>query len=147
MRRITNSKGFSALEVLLAMGIVTMIAVFTVPNYQLFQVRNDARAMTLRAVDMLNEARLRARAGDRTGDWGVNFTSSEITLFQGSTFASRNTSLDTVFPLPSTVTVSAPKEIVFEHLYASTTPDSVALNFIDGSSNTISVNQLGAILE
>jgi len=110
----SNKRGFTIVEMLLSIALVTIIAGIGVPIYQSLQVRNDLDVAVDSFVQSARRAQVLARASDGDTNWGVYATSSTIAIFKGASYAGRDSDYDEVFLVPTSITPSGVQEIVFE---------------------------------
>lgn len=83
---MTNNKGFSLLEVIIAMTIVTLVAVTVFVSLSAYRSRHEVSDMATNLVSALSQARTKTVAGYNDMSYGVNIASTSITLFSGSSF-------------------------------------------------------------
>lgn len=106
-------QGFTLLEMLLSVAVIALIAGFTIPLYQTFQVKNDLDITANTWVQTLRRAQVLAQAVDGDTAWGAKVQSASLTLFKGASFAARDPDYDEIFDVPNTITPSGVAEIVF----------------------------------
>ncbi|MBF8280252.1 MAG: hypothetical protein HW383_25 [Candidatus Magasanikbacteria bacterium] len=95
-------------------------------------------------VNALRRAQYRAFSQDRESAWGVDITTSTITLFRGTNFATRNTDFDETTDLSAVGSLSGPTRFIFQTFTGK--PDTTGTTTIqatDGTSLNISVNGYG----
>ncbi|MEK7583636.1 MAG: type II secretion system protein, partial [Patescibacteria group bacterium] len=87
-------RGFTLIEVLLAVLLIGVLASAAVPAFQSFQQRSDLAV----AIDAVAQRYRRAQALSRavSGDspWGVHVATGSVIVFRGISFAGRNASYD-----------------------------------------------------
>ncbi len=110
---LNANKGFTLLEVLLSAALITIIAGFSFPIYQSFQVRNDIDIAQTTAGQTLRRAQILSQSVDGDISWGVKIQSGSIVLFKGANYAGRDVNFDEIFILPSSIVPSGLTEIVF----------------------------------
>lgn len=138
-------KGFSLLEVLLAISILTIIAGIFTPIYGYFYNRNNLDLAAQQTVQSIRHAQILAKNSERDADWGVYLNSNLITVFKGGAYLTRDTLYDESEGLPGGTTASLPTEIVFSK--ASGTPKtfpSITLSQ-NNESKIITINSQGII--
>jgi prepilin-type N-terminal cleavage/methylation domain-containing protein len=141
-----NQHGFTLLELLLSVAIITMLVGMSLPVYESFVRRNDLDLTTQRVADVVRRAEVYARGSSGDSAWGVEFLSTGITLFRGSTYSSRNTAYDETVTLPGTVTVSGTTELIFSRLSGfPNAAGSIALASTTNDTRTITVNAKGMV--
>lgn len=144
--RTRQKSGFTLLEVLLSVAVITLISGIFLVVYQAFQVRNDLDIAATTYVHTLRRAQILSQAVDGDMPWGVYIVSGNITLFRGTSYITRESSLDEIFDLPASITPSGISEIVFNKL--SGLPQitgSVTLTSNTNETNIITINSKGTI--
>ncbi len=106
--------GFSAVELLITIGLMTTAAGVMVPMFREYQINADLNTATEHMVQALRSAQTLSQSGKFDALWGVYFP--EATLFAGDTYAQRNTDNDTVFPMASTIETSGLTETLFTRI-------------------------------
>lgn len=139
------SYGFTFIELLLSVSFVLILLLLTVPFYSRFFAQNDVANTTDVLVGSLRKAQLYSMMGRQNGTWGVNYSSNTITLFQGSTYATRNNALDERFNVNSAVTITGLTELTFAR--GTGTPSAAPSIAVSGNSNTktITINGQGVV--
>ncbi|MDP3954241.1 MAG: prepilin-type N-terminal cleavage/methylation domain-containing protein [bacterium] len=113
-----NQWGFTAVEVLMVIGIFSLLAglglFISMDFYRSYSFRSD-RDMT---ISILERARAQSLANINESAHGVRFDSgsSKLILFQGNSYDDRDTSLDQEISLNSGIAVTGINEVVFEQL-------------------------------
>ena len=108
-----SPKGFTLLEVLLSIGLITVLAGLSLPVYQALQNRNDLDIATVTVAQTLRRAQLLSQAVDGDTNCGIKLQSGSVTLFKGTSYAARDASFDEVFDVPTSITQSGVGEVVF----------------------------------
>lgn len=110
---ISHKKGFTLVELLLTVAIVSVLGGVLFPlSYSFFQAQlldetREGIAGTLRYAGSL------AIAGKRDAQFGVKILPDSYVMFEGDSYAARTAGEDLSFPLPSSITITGPDEIVF----------------------------------
>ena len=141
-----NNSGFTLLEVLLSVAVIALIAGLGAPIYQSFQVRNDLDVATNTISQSLRRAQVLSQAVDGDTTWGISVQSGAIILFQGASYASRNTNFDEVFDLPGSITPSGVSEIIYEKFTGEPqNTGTVTLTSNTNEARNITINEKGNI--
>ena len=141
-----NQQGFTLIEVLLSVAILTLLTGLSLPVYETFVRRNDLDLTTQSIVASVRRAESYARGVNGDSTWGIEFLSSGVTLFQGATYASRNSAFDETIPLPNSLSISGTTEVVFSKLSAApSTTGSVTLSGTTNDTRTITINAKGMV--
>ncbi len=148
--KISNSKlkpaGFTILEVMLAIALITVIAGIGIPVYQTFQVKNDLDVTVNIWTQTIARAEVLSQGVDGDTTWGVKVQSGNIILFKGASFATRDVDFDESFDVPTSITASGLTEIVFNKF--SGFPQSTGTTTFDstiGESRTVTINSKGTL--
>lgn len=146
MKYLSQKSGFTLIEVLLSLAIISIIVGITVPVYQILQNRTDLNSVRSALAQSLRRAQVLARSGASDSAWGVKAQTSTITLFYGNSYLTHDSSTDEVYEVPSNLIFSGVTEIIFSKLtgepltYGTTTMTSV-----NGEIKTIYTNAKGFV--
>lgn len=111
-----QSRGFTLIELMLSIAVIAIITGMSAPVYQSFQVRNDLDIAAVTATQYLRRATVLSQAVDGNINWGVKVQSGDITIFKGTSYASRDSTYDEVSEVPTSITPSGVSEVVFTKL-------------------------------
>jgi prepilin-type N-terminal cleavage/methylation domain-containing protein len=134
MPRSSNS-GFTLLEIILVIALISILTGITIPVYQSYQNRNDLESTLSLVKHLLSKAQLMSQASVLDSSWGVHLEQYEITLFRGSDFSSRDTTFDQTTQVYGGSVVDG--EVVFEKFTGHTTTTDID---ITNSNETLVVN-------
>jgi Tfp pilus assembly protein FimT len=140
-----NAAGFSLAELLVVFTLFLMTFGITAAlgGWSQRTQELDHAKETLRN-DLLM-ARKDAISGSYDMSWGVRFTTSTITRFQGATYATRNATFDAVSDFGSHITIAGPQEIVFQRPSGNPSVTGT-ITLTDGNKTvTSTINQYGGI--
>jgi prepilin-type N-terminal cleavage/methylation domain-containing protein len=139
-------KGFTLVEVLLSIAVIAVIAVFSVPVFQRFQVKNDLDIAASTTAQSLRRSQVLAQAVDGDTTWGVKILSGSIVIFKGASYAARDTSFDETTTFPSSITPSGLDEVVFSKLFGEpSSTGSVTLTSSNADVRTVTINAKGTV--
>jgi prepilin-type N-terminal cleavage/methylation domain-containing protein len=139
-----KKSGFTLIEILLSIALLAIIFAISAPIYQSFQNRNDLNMTADTIVQSLRRAQIlsQSSAGDTSS--GVKIQAPSIIVFRGTSFATRDSSLDEVFPLPASITPSGINEVVFSVTFGQpSVTGNINLNSNINESKTITINAKG----
>lgn len=141
------SRGFTLVEMLLSVALLSLIAGISIPVYQQFQVRNNVDITASNVVESLRRASILAQGGYEDSTWSVNISTSSIILYKGSTFATRDTTYDEVIAITPDVIPSGMSDVTFARLtgFPSTTLTPIVLTSSSNETRTITLNAKGTI--
>lgn len=106
--------GFALIEVLLVIGVLSVVSGMAVPLYRDYQIRNDLNVATEQVTQGLARARLLSQSAQNDDGWGFYIPAG--VLYKGSSYASRNSQYDEVYPMPGTITPSGLLEVYYSKL-------------------------------
>jgi Tfp pilus assembly protein FimT len=138
-------QGFTLVEVML-------VSVFIIALFQLVTVFG-IKAIYLQEIDQVREtirnelayARDQAMSSSGGASWGVQFTSSTMTQYKGSSYASRDQEYDRVNDFGSRITMTGDSQIVFTPPFGEVQA-SGTVNVTNGTQTAIiTVNPYGTI--
>ena len=113
-----SSFGFTLIELLLVVTIMLAIGAPSSIFFSNFLTQNAVSSTQTRLINQLRKAQMYAMMGKENGNWGVRFglvgSNKTITLFQGNSYALRNSAFDELFTEnPNVLTSAYPLEIFF----------------------------------
>lgn len=143
---MTNQAGFTLLELLTSVAILTIVAGLSLPVYQSFVGRNDLDLSVQTVTSMIRRAETYARSGKTDTSWSVAIQSGVVTIFQGTSYVTRNTAYDETYDLPDSVTPSGLSEIQFSELKAApNTTGTITLTSNTNDTRTLTLNAKGMV--
>jgi len=141
-----GQRGFTLVELLLSMMIISVLVGLSLPVYHSFNTRNDLDITTRSVAAMLRRAQTYSRGVHGDSQWGVAIQSSSATLFKGATYASRDSSYDETATIPASMTTSGLTEIVYTKLSgAPSTSGNITFTVSVNDTRTINVNAKGTV--
>ncbi len=141
--------GFTLLEVLLSLALISILATISIPVTQSWQQNNDINVAAVTIGQTLRRSQALSQAMAADSAWGVAVDSADnnkIILFRGDSFGSRDPSFDEEFDLPSTISLTGLNEIVYSK--SSGLPSSTGsfnLTSINNQSRGVTVNVKGIV--
>jgi prepilin-type N-terminal cleavage/methylation domain-containing protein len=138
--------GFTLIELLLTVTLLALIGGIGVPVYNSFQTRNSLDLAASAYTSGIRRAQIQARGMAGDSAWGVRVDSGVITIFKGSTYASRDTTYDETFTIPTSISLNGQQEFVFEKFTGlPLAAGSLSLTSSDNDVKAITVNQKGMV--
>src|SRR3989344_2125704 len=116
MNSIRLHAGFTLVELLLSVALITVLLGMSMPVYRTLYVDNDLEIIASITADTLRRAQVLSYANEGNSSWGVHVSSDSIMLFKGSSFAARDASFDEISTLSAGTTPSGITDIVFTRL-------------------------------
>lgn len=140
-----HETGTSLIEILIVIGIFGLIiSLGLVTSFNSYR-RSNLRAERDILVSVLAKARNQSISNVNESPHGISVQPGNYVIFQGSSYATRDTSVDEDVPYVSSLTVSGTNEIVFVQLTGEvTTPGTITISFQSNPAD-ISVNSEGRI--
>jgi len=139
-------KGFTMLEILLVLGVFSILLVLSLPAIRSFGKTSDVVNAKDEIVSVLRIAHSKTVASEGDARYGVYFNDTtdphQYVLFQGDSYASRVVTLDEVHELEDSVDFSSisfggGKEIVFDRIVGTTSQfGSTVLEYKSDSTKT-----------
>lgn len=141
-----SNRGFTLVEMMLSVGILSLLAGLSLPVYQSFQNRNELDLNTQNLVSALRRAQTYARGMHGDSQWGVSVQSNTITLFKGTSYATRDTAYDETSAISASTATSGLTEIMFAKLSgAPATTGNVTLTSTNNDVRTVTINAKGMV--
>lgn len=143
---MAREQGFTLIEMLLSVAVIVVLAGLSLPVYFTAQSRNDTASAAETIASALRRAEMYARGNDGDTQWGVNFQASGVTLFSGSSYASRVTANDEPLSLPGNMTLSYSGDVLFSKFSGvpAVTP-TITLTSSTGDTATVTINAKGMV--
>lgn len=141
-----QTNAFTLIEVILMTALFLVLAGMSSVFYGQFLLDNAVAETENRIVSFVRTAQGYAMAGKGGLPWGISQSNGKLFLFQGNSFATRNTSLDRTTAIPSNVTINNFSEITFQPV--SGTPsvtNTITLSATNGTTQTLTMNTAGVI--
>ena len=139
------SAGFTIVEILISLTLLAAIFGLGFPVtwsfYGTYQFDSEAKVL----VSVLEQARNSAMINRNQSAHGVFINDDQMTVFQGASYASRNTAMDKIFPRNSLIAISGPSEIVFSALSGQVSSSTYTVSYQHRSAN-IQANSYGTII-
>lgn len=141
------SRGFTLVEVLLSVVIIGVLTGLSLPVYASFQTKNDLDVHAQTVAELIRRANTYASAIKGDSAWGVRMTSTSATLFEGATYATRDTAQDETVTLPGAITATGLTDIIFaKHTGATTNTGTVTLTAAStNDAKVITINAKGMV--
>jgi type II secretory pathway pseudopilin PulG len=121
-----NRSGFTLIEVLLMVALIIAIGAASLPTFlqPIFSRQTEAVASEL--AGSLKKAQSYSMVGKGGAQWGVAVRDGAIVLFQGDTYADRNSVHDESYVIPHGIDISGFDETVFARVTGrpDTTPET-----------------------
>lgn len=149
------TKGNTLIEVVIAIAILVVILVISVPKINDFRDTQSLKNTTVEITTLLNEARTSTLSSKNSTVYGVHFESDRATLFTGNTFDNSDTNnkviiFDSSVALPSgNINLNGSgSDILFTRLTGDTNMYGTIILELAGDSSTqktITISKLGSV--
>ena len=145
MRQFSARKGFTLVELFLALAIILIVFAIVMPGgiefYRSYALTSERDNL----LGILRKARSLSMGNINEREHGVYVSVSDYTLFEGASYAARVAGFDQIYKRAAGLTTTGPNEIVFRQLDAYTTT-SGTINISNGTGQSlIRVNNEGRI--
>lgn len=145
-------KGFTIIELLLVIAMISLISALSVSFYARFITQNAVANTQDQLVGDFRKAQIYAMEGKLYSNWGVNFVSSTIVLYQGSSYATRNSALDENFSVNSNISISAMSDVNYARMTGVPTNGGSAVTTLtititgpNSTTKTVTMNSFGVV--
>jgi len=143
---VNSQAGFTLIEMLLSVAIIGMLVSLSLPVYETFTRRNDLDLTAQTTALALRRAAAYARSGNGDSAWSVAIQSSNVILYRGTDFATRNNIYDETSAIPATITPSGTNDVEFTKLTgAPTATGTITLTSSTNDVRTITINAKGVV--
>lgn len=107
-------RAFALLEILVVIGILGAVVMLTIPLYREYLIRGDLENVTQQVTQGLGRAKVLSQAAQRDSSWGFYVPAG--VLYKGTSYATRDTAFDEVYPMPSTIAVNGLFDVAFSKI-------------------------------
>ncbi len=143
--KIKNKKAFTLVEILLSLALLVTLISFSVPFYQSFQFRNSLEATVDETARAIRNAQIFAQENKNDSEWGIRLDNGNVTLFQGSSYATRNTTYDQLYPISSQINITGLTEFYFERETGDTSTTGTITFTVNTEVREIEINEKGVL--
>jgi len=144
-KKIKFKKGFSLIEVLVAIAIISVISSIGVGGYSFFKASSEIDLNSQQVANLIRSSQKKAKAVRDDSAWGIDINASRVIIFQGSNFSSRDTNHDQTTSIKGLTSASGVTQIIFSKMTGL--PDvSGTLTLGNGASTkNIQINEEGLV--
>ncbi len=154
-RKVLKKKGFTLVELVVVLGIFIVLITISFPTYSNWHVAAQIDSANEDIIQAIRLAKMRSIAGYNNLSHGIFFNNNEsgsdsYTLYQGSSYASRDADYDRQISLSETLsstTTIQNSEINFSKGLGlpSATGTIIIIHSNTNETATITINSLGAV--
>lgn len=145
LKKLNHEQGFTLLELLLSVAIISLIAGFSLPVYRTLLSKNDLDISATVTASSLRRAQNLSQGVDGDITWGVKAQNGSIVIFKGTSFASRDTNFDETFDVPTSISVGGATEIIFSKLTGLPQTTGTFNLSTESDSRTVTINAKGMV--
>lgn len=145
-------KGFTVIELLLVIAIMSLISALSISFYARFITQNAVANTQDQLAGDFRKAQIYAMEGKLNSNWGVNFTANTIVLYQGSSYAARTAALDENFSVNSNISISGMSDVNYAGMTGVPTNGGSAVTTLNititgpnSTTKTITMNSFGVV--
>lgn len=145
LKELNNKRGFTLLELLLPVAIISLLAGLSLPVYRTLMKKNDLDIAATTITSSLRRAQVLSQAVDDDKTWGVKVQSGSIVIFKGASYTARDPTFDETFDVPTTIGVGGTTEVVFAKFTGFPQTTGTVNLSTEGDTRSISINEKGTI--
>jgi prepilin-type N-terminal cleavage/methylation domain-containing protein len=140
------SHGFTLIEAILVVAMIGILTGISVPLSQNFQNRNELDIAANATAQSLRRARVLSQSVAGDTSWGVKIQTGSVVMFKGASYATRDTTFDETFTIPSNLTISNLSEVVFTKFTGlPQSTGTTTITSLQNESKNITINSQGRI--
>ncbi len=137
-------KGFTILEILLSVAMISILVGASVPLYSIYSSRDVVTQGSYLVVNSLYTAKIHSMSGKDDDIWGIYLQSSGVTFYKGESFNLRDASYDYFIDFQEEVSISGINDISFDKKGISSQSGTVTISN-QGQEKSITINEEGII--
>jgi type II secretory pathway pseudopilin PulG len=143
--RTPAKAGFTAIEMVMTVGLMSMTAGLVVPMVREYQMYTDIDTASQHLVQAIRTAELQSQSGKFDTAWGV-YVPDGI-LFAGESYALRNDDHDSVFVIPQNISIHGPTELSFARItgFPKNAEDICIESEVSNGHRILSMDQYGLV--
>lgn len=145
LKKLNHERGFTLLELLLSVAVISALAGLSLPVYRTLLQKNDLDIAAVTIAQSLRRSQMMSQAVDGDTTWGVNVQMGSIVVFKGASYAARDSAFDETFDVPATIGVGGATEIVFAKFTGLPQTTGVINVSTESDARSVSINAKGTI--
>lgn len=137
--------GFTLIEIVLTLAIITAVALIAIPVYGQLQFTNDLDTTLSLTVHTLRRAQTLSMAVEHDSNWGVHLETGSLTLYAINNNGDHLADTDEVFSISDSIVITGQNTFVFTKLTGKPMAAGtiVLTNPRNDTSKTITINETG----
>jgi len=145
IKSTSSISGFSLVEIIIAIGIFSLLLGVSSAFYNRFGSASQLEIATNTVVESLRSAQAKTMMVNSDTRWGVKIALAQVVIFKGSSYTTRDQSVDQIFSVSGSVIPSGLSEIIFTPVMGNPTAiGTITLSNTAGTKN-ISINEKGTL--
>ncbi len=145
LRKLNENHGFTLLELLLSVAVITVLASLSLPIYRTLMIKNELDITANIVASSLRRAQVLSQTVDDDTTWGIKAQSGSIILFKGGSFSGRDANFDEIFDVSSSIGVSGTTEIVFTKFTGFPQSTGTINLSSESDARSVTVNEKGMV--
>ncbi len=136
------------MELLIVIGILAALGLFSVPVFQNFSQSNDLQVAFNLITNSIIGAQIKSQSAVNDSVWGVKIIGHEVVIFKGNNYVGRDPSFDEKAVFSSNITINPAFEIFFNKLtgYPNATFSNITITNSLNEAKTFSINERGVVI-
>ena len=143
--KIKNKNGFTLTELLVVLGIITLMLGISTAAYKSFQFKTDIDSAQNSVVQSLRRAQILAQGVNGDSNWGVYIQGGSVTVFKGNDYFGRDISADELTEISNRINLGATYEVVFSKFSGEPGWTGDVVLSSGDLSHSVSVNEKGVV--
>lgn len=144
-RKFKSNYGFTLLELLLSVAVISALAGLSLSVYRTLLQKNDLDIAAVTIAQSLRRSQLLSQTVDGDTTWGVKVQSGSIVVFKGASYATRDTAFDETFEVLGTIGIGGVTETVFSKFTGLPLTTGTLNLSTEGDSRSVSINEKGTV--
>ncbi len=146
-------KGFTLIEILVALGIIVLLCVIIIGSFSSFRKSQNFNNAIEDTISIFNSARAKTLSSENASQYGIHLDSSKATLFKGTVFSQTDPNnqiinLDSSIEIVNISINGGGSDVVFNRLKGDTSDHGsfvIRVKSDTSKSKTISIKSTGIV--
>lgn len=146
MKFLRKGEGFTLLEIILTITLISILAGAFFATFRNFQFGNDMDVAVSSIVQSTRRAQFMSQGVFGEDDWGVKILEDRLVIFKGASYTGRDDSKDETLEFPAPFFISGLTEIVFAEFSGDPREiGTISLTAASGAIREIEINSKGRL--